>query len=102
MVGRALAVLEHRQRRGGGGLGDHPHAAIGDGVLGEAFAGQGGVVARRPLRPTAGGQGDQAGGAGVLALGRSGFSEEGHGVRLRTVELRTKREHVRVERNDVT
>jgi hypothetical protein len=99
MIVGPLAIDEHGKRRGGGGLGDHADAAIGDGVLGEPFRREGAVVAGRPLRPTAGGQGDQPRGARVFALwrgvGRAGF-EEGHGDGLRCSELRTNGEQCRV------
>ncbi len=50
MLGEFLGALIEQQGHAGGGLGDHAHRAVEDGVLHEAFAGEGGVVARRPGR----------------------------------------------------
>ena len=45
-----LVRRRHRAASGiaGGGLRDHAHGAIDDGVLHEAFAGEGSIIARRP------------------------------------------------------
>jgi len=48
MFGDLLLALVEQQRHAGGGLCHHAHRAVDDGVLHEAFAGEGGVVARAP------------------------------------------------------
>ncbi len=62
-----VAVVQE-EGHGGAALRDHAHAAIDDGVLHEAFAGETGVVARRPHGATMRVEGDQrAGGGGFLS-----------------------------------
>lgn len=70
MVVRPGSTGEDRQRCGRGGLGDHPDAAVDDGVLSEPLGGEAGVVPRRPARPSSGRNGDQRPRAAVLGLGR--------------------------------
>ena len=53
------SAVEQEQRHRRGGLGDHPHRAIDDRVLGEAFARQRRKIARRPHRLPTRGKRDQ-------------------------------------------
>ena len=48
MLGDLLVARVEEERHGGGGLGDHAHGAVDDRVLHEAFAREGGGVARGP------------------------------------------------------
>ncbi|MNI43771.1 hypothetical protein D3C73_981120 [compost metagenome] len=71
MIRRPNASDHHHQGRRRRRLGDHPHAAIGHGVLAKALGGQMGIIPRRPPRPARPRQGDQRPRPAVLALGRS-------------------------------
>ena len=74
-LGVALVEEEGHGRRG---LRDHAHGAVDDGVLGEAFAGEGGVVAWGPY---GGAQGFEAKeGAGAARFGVGGAASAG-GIR---------------------
>jgi hypothetical protein len=48
VLGDLVVARIEEQRHAGRGFRDHAHGAIDDGVLHEAFAGEGGIVARRP------------------------------------------------------
>jgi hypothetical protein len=67
-----LDDLGEQQRHAGGGFRDHAHGAVDDGVPGEAFAGEAGVVARRPGGLVRRGLADQradGGGFGMPGVG---------------------------------
>ena len=62
-------ALVEEERHGSGGLRHHAHGAIDDGVLGEAFAGEGGVVARRPYWRAQGLEAEEGAGAARFGVG---------------------------------
>jgi hypothetical protein len=74
VLGELLVASVEEQGHAGGGLGDHADGAIENGILHEAFAGEGGVFARRPRR---GGEAveEEAGGGEGFGDGRALLDE---------------------------
>ena len=65
----SCVALVEQERHGGGGLRDHAHGAVDDGVLREAFAGEGCVVARRPDGGAQGLEGEERAGEAGFGVG---------------------------------
>ena len=69
MLDDLRVALVEEQGHGSRGLRHHAHGAIDDGVLGEAFAGEGGIVARRPHGLAQGLEAEEGAGAAGFGVG---------------------------------